>query len=163
MAGPLHEKESAPSDPAAAVEDINHDEPRDEDGSDREYLENHGELSIHQNSLDGGNREQQYMEISSPKNNDSHSSEGEIDHEKQLEMRQVQSYATSNSAVTRVGSHVDNPIVKKAWYKNVNPLRWGAVPPVPEARTPSREYTASFLSLLYFQWMAPIMNVSSYS
>lgn len=157
---PGHEREFAPSDPAAALEDINHAEPRDEDGSDREYLEKHGELSTHQNSLDAGSREKEYMEISSPNNVDSHSSEGEIDHEKRPEMKQVQSYATSNSAMTRAESHVDDAIVKKTWY---NPLRWSAPPPVPESRTPSKEHTASFFSLLYFQWMAPIMDVSSHS
>ncbi|TGO66904.1 hypothetical protein BOTNAR_0052g00410 [Botryotinia narcissicola] len=152
---PGHEKEFAPSDPAAALEDINHAEPRDEDGSDREYLEKHGELSTRQNSLDAGSREKEYMEISSPNNVDSHSSEGEIDHEKRPEMKQVQSYATSNSAMTRAESHVDDAIFKKTWY---NPLRWSAPPPVPESRTPSKEHTASFFSLLYFQWMAPIMD-----
>lgn len=160
---PGHEKEFAPSDPAAALEDINHDEPRDEDGSDREYLERHGELSTRQNSLDARKHEKEYMAISSPDNVDSHSSEGEIDHEKRPEMKQVQSYATSNSAITRAESHVDDTIVKKAWYQNVNPLRWGAPPPVPESRTPSKEHTASFFSLLYFQWMAPIMDVGFHS
>lgn len=156
---PDHEKQFAPSDPAAALEDTTHDEPRDEDGSDREYLERHGELSTHDNSIDVKDQEKEYMDISRPDNVNSHSSQGEIDHEKRPEMKQVQSYATSNSAVTRTDSHVYQP-VKKAWYKKINPLRWGAVPPVPENRTPSKEYTASFLSLVYFQWMAPIMSVS---
>ncbi|KAA8575269.1 hypothetical protein MFRU_002g01950 [Monilinia fructicola] len=154
---PDHEKQFAPSDPAAALEDTTHDEPRDEDGSDREYLERHGELSTHDNSIDVKDQEKEYMDISRPDNVNSHSSQGEIDHEKRPEMKQVQSYATSNSAVTRTDSHVYQP-VKKAWYKKINPLRWGAVPPVPENRTPSKEYTASFLSLVYFQWMAPIMS-----
>lgn len=157
---PNHEKEFEYSDPAAASGDTTHDEPRDEDGSDREYLEKHGELSTHQNSLDSGDRDKEYMEISSPNNLDSHSSEGEIDQGQRLEMKQVQSYATSNSAVTRTDSNVDHPVVKKKWYKKINPMKWGAPPPVPETRTPSREYTASFLSLVYFQWMAPIMSVS---
>lgn len=49
---------------------------------------------------------------------------------------------------------------KKKWYKRLNPLKWGEKPPVPEERTVSREYGASFLSMLTFQWMAPIMRVS---
>ncbi|KAB8304597.1 hypothetical protein EYC80_003974 [Monilinia laxa] len=154
---PDHEKEFAPSDPAAASEDTTHDEPRDEDGSDREYLERHGELSTHDNPIDAKVREKEYMDISSPDDVDTHSSQGEIDHEKRPEMKQVQSYATSNSAITRTDSNVYQP-VKKAWYKKINPLKWGAVPPVPETRAPSKEYTASFLSLVYFQWMAPIMS-----
>ncbi|KIN03816.1 hypothetical protein OIDMADRAFT_193722 [Oidiodendron maius Zn] len=47
---------------------------------------------------------------------------------------------------------------QKPWYKNPNPLRWGKIPPVPEVRTMSREYNAPFLSLVYFQWIAPIMK-----
>ncbi|KAI9852566.1 MAG: hypothetical protein M1824_001855 [Vezdaea acicularis] len=47
---------------------------------------------------------------------------------------------------------------KKKWYKRLNPLKWGEKPPVPEERTVSREYGASFLSMLTFQWMAPIMR-----
>ncbi|KAF7856926.1 hypothetical protein EAF04_009686 [Stromatinia cepivora] len=159
MVDPLdHEKEFASSDPVAALEDTTHEEPRDEDGSDREYLEKHSEQSTHQNSLDAGNREKEYMEISSPGGGGSHSSEGDFDHEKRPEIKRIQSYATSNSAVTRTDSNVDHPVVKKAWYKKINPLRWGSVPPVPETRTPSREHTASLLSLIYFQWIAPIMN-----
>lgn len=161
MADPLnHVKELAPSDPAAAFQDTTRDEPRDEDGSDREYLEKRGELSTHQNLINAGDREEDYMEISAPENADSHSSEGDTDHGKRPEMKQVQSYATSNSAATRTESNLNQSAVEKAWYTKVNPLRWGAIPPVPESRTPSREHTASFLSLLYFQWMAPIMSVS---
>ena len=48
---------------------------------------------------------------------------------------------------------------KKPWYRRLNPLKWGPKPPVPNQRIISREYTASFLSLLTFQWMAPVMKV----
>ncbi|KAJ5646478.1 ABC transporterintegral membrane type 1 [Penicillium lividum] len=48
---------------------------------------------------------------------------------------------------------------KKKWYKRLNPLRWQTPPPVPEERTPSREHGASFLSVVYFHWMSPLMNV----
>lgn len=68
-------------------------------------------------------------------------------------------YATTASAVTRPESQM--PPKKKPWYKTPNPLRWGKIPPVPEARTVSREYNAPFLSLVYFQWIAPIMSVGS--
>jgi hypothetical protein len=67
--------------------------------------------------------------------------------------------ATTASAVTRPESQA--PPKKKPWYKTPNPLRWGKIPPVPEARTVSREYNAPFLSLVYFQWIAPIMSVGS--
>ena len=48
---------------------------------------------------------------------------------------------------------------KKPWYKRLNPLKGSKKPPVPKERIVSREYGASFLSLLTFQWMAPIMRV----
>lgn len=48
----------------------------------------------------------------------------------------------------------------RPWYKKLNPLRWGAIPPVPAERGISREYGASFLSHLTFNWMSPLMTVS---
>ena len=52
---------------------------------------------------------------------------------------------------------------RKKWYKRLNPLKRRAKPPVPQERKVSREYNASFLSLLTFQWMAPLMTVRAYS
>ncbi|KAL8828283.1 MAG: hypothetical protein Q9191_002678 [Dirinaria sp. TL-2023a] len=52
-----------------------------------------------------------------------------------------------------------NPKTPKPWFKRLNPLKPSQKPPVPKDRTVSREYGASFLSLLTFQWMAPIMRV----
>lgn len=51
------------------------------------------------------------------------------------------------------------PVQKKKWYRSLNPLRWQTPPPVPEERTPSKEYGASFLSVVSFQWMSPLMRV----
>jgi ATP-binding cassette, subfamily C (CFTR/MRP), member 1 len=85
------------------------------------------------------------------------------DHEKrdrQQELRAVQSFATETSAVTRSVTGQTGTETRKPWYKTPNPLRWGAVPPVPEERQKSREHGASFWSVLTFQWMAPLMNVS---
>lgn len=156
---PNHEKSNiTPPDPAAAFENTNHEEPQDEDGSDREYLEKQDELSTHRNSVEAQGGVKEYMSISGDPSG--HSSEGEIDQEKRPEIKQTKSYATTNSAITKTDSNVDHPVVKKPWYKKTNPLKWGATPPVPETRTPSREHTASFLSLVYFQWMAPMMDVS---
>ncbi|RDW76860.1 ATP-binding cassette transporter YOR1 [Aspergillus mulundensis] len=47
------------------------------------------------------------------------------------------------------------------WYRrfSLNPLRWQSIPPVPEQRSVSREYGASFFSIASFQWMAPLMKV----
>lgn len=65
------------------------------------------------------------------------------------------------SATASASSDVEtaDPPQKKAKF-TLNPLRLQKIPPVPEERTPSREHGASFLSLLFFQWMSPLMNVS---
>lgn len=68
------------------------------------------------------------------------------------------SYATTTSVVSGV-TESSIEVKHKPWYKTLNPLKWGAPPPVPQVRQVSREYTASFLSLMYFQWMAPLMTV----
>ena len=46
----------------------------------------------------------------------------------------------------------------KPWYKRLNPLKRSIKPPVPKERRISRESSAPFLSLLTFQWMAPLMS-----
>jgi hypothetical protein len=75
-----------------------------------------------------------------------------------LAMERSKSYATTASVrsdpMDRLAVHT------KKWYKTPNPLRWGSPPPVPSERQVSREYKASFLSKLYFQWVSPIMSVS---
>ena len=48
---------------------------------------------------------------------------------------------------------------KKPWYKSLNPLKSRTKPPIPKERIVSREHGASFLSLLTFQWMAPLMRI----
>lgn len=66
---------------------------------------------------------------------------------------------TADSASSDVES--SDPPKKKQWYRRftLNPLRLQKIPPVPEERTVSREYGASFLSQLIFQWMSPLMKV----
>ncbi|KAI1075235.1 ATP-binding cassette transporter protein YOR1-like protein [Whalleya microplaca] len=75
------------------------------------------------------------------------------------ELNRTQSYATDTSAITRTTTRGSVPAAKKPWYKILNPLRWGSIPPVPKERQVSREYTAGFFSKLTFQWMAPLMDV----
>ncbi|TVY43469.1 Multidrug resistance protein, partial [Lachnellula occidentalis] len=130
MADSGYEKGLTPADPAGAVETTNHDEPLDIDNEEKDYIE----VASHRDS--------------------SHDEKG-----LQPGMDRGKSYATTASAATGTGSHVDMPRQKKPWYKKVNPLKWGGIPPVPETRGVSREYTASFLSMVYFQWVAPIMSV----
>ncbi|CAG8981562.1 hypothetical protein HYALB_00013680 [Hymenoscyphus albidus] len=76
---------------------------------------------------------------------------------KRPDVDRSKSYATTTSAITQTDSHVDDVAQQKPWYKKMNPLRWGGISPVPETREQSREYTAGFLSLVYFQWIAPLM------
>lgn len=68
------------------------------------------------------------------------------------------SYATASSVVSGM-TESSIEVKQKPWYKTLNPMKWGAPPPVPQMRQVSREYTANFLSLMTFQWMARLMTV----
>ena len=48
---------------------------------------------------------------------------------------------------------------QKTWYDKINPLKMRKIPPIPDERATSREYSAGFFSKLTFQWMAPLMHV----
>lgn len=137
------EREILNEDPAVAAtgEDTNHSEPLDDDNI--EHM--------------GGEKE--FMQISSGSGSGSGTaSEKDIyDGEKRPDINRTKSYATDTSVVTGAESQVEAQ--KRPWYKKVNPLRWGSIPPVPEEREVCREYGASFFSLVYFQWVAPIMSV----
>ena len=65
---------------------------------------------------------------------------------------------TVTSALTSESQNFESKMVRP-WYERLNPLKKGTTP-VPKERTVSREYKASFLALLTFQWMTPIMKVS---
>ena len=75
--------------------------------------------------------------------------------------RRTTTRSTAFSATTDFDNEDDDPVTKrKPWYrKGLNPLRWGSLPPIPKERSTSREYEASFLSRLTFQWMSPLMAV----
>jgi ATP-binding cassette subfamily C (CFTR/MRP) protein 1 len=142
MAGPDQEKEyEAATAPVGGADITNNDEPLDIDIDTKDTQ--HGEIMTHGNASS---------------NSRSESDEKENDIGRPLGT--TKSYATAASAVTRTESNVDAPDEEKSWYQKLNPLRWGGIPPVPESRQPSREYNAPFLSLVYFQWMAPLMSVS---
>jgi ATP-binding cassette, subfamily C (CFTR/MRP), member 1 len=83
----------------------------------------------------------------------------EEDEAKRTGLVPAQTTATTASGLTGIESNAAPK--RKPWYKTPNPFRWGKIPPVPEKRTVSREYTASFLSKVYFQWMSPLMSVST--
>ena len=81
-------------------------------------------------------------------------------HDERPKLTTTQSAATVASAVSQTPSQVaEQKRNEKPWYKQPNPLRWGAIAPVPREREVSREYDAGFWSMLTFQWMAPLMHV----
>jgi ATP-binding cassette subfamily C (CFTR/MRP) protein 1 len=147
MAHPGQEKkEHGTADLAVAADTANHHELLDVDNGD---------------GGGDGDEEKDYIQATSHGDSSNHSGSESGDNEKEQNpgLEHVKSYAISTSDMTRTDSHVDQPIKKKPWYKYYNPLRWGKIPPVPETRKVSREYNAPFLSLVYFQWMAPLMSV----
>ena len=89
-----------------------------------------------------------------------HASDDEQQRKKRLDLKTVRSYASDTSAATGLSTPGAGAKEKRPWYRNLNPLRWGAVPPVPTEREVSREYRAGFWSMLTFQWMSPLMSVS---
>ena len=70
--------------------------------------------------------------------------------------RTLTTTTTTSSFTVESGS--TEPQKKKSWYQRLNPLKRSIEPPVPNERQISREHGASFLSLLTFQWMAPLMS-----
>ena len=72
-------------------------------------------------------------------------------------LEKVVSTATTQTEFSNAPSKPEQP-QKQPWHHRINPLRRGS-PPVPKERTVCREYNASFLSLLFFQWINPLMTV----
>jgi ATP-binding cassette subfamily C (CFTR/MRP) protein 1 len=105
--------------------------------------------------------DQDYIEKSESRDGSSSSRDGEAEGkaEKKEQLKTTQSHATTASGLSRTESNVVEA-KPKPWHKKLNPLRWGGAPPVPTEKTVSREYGASFFSLITFQWMAPLMHVS---
>ncbi|KAJ5681964.1 uncharacterized protein N7477_001904 [Penicillium maclennaniae] len=67
--------------------------------------------------------------------------------------------ASGDSTEAKAPDNALQPPDKRKWNRKLNPLRWATPPPVPEERAPSREYGASFFSIVTFQWMSPLMRV----
>lgn len=80
--------------------------------------------------------------------------------EKTSELDRTGTRATDVSAMTQATAAVSQKQPPRKWYRKLNPLRWGGVPPVPAERKPSPEHTAGFFSLLTFTWMGALMTVS---
>ncbi|KAK4540267.1 hypothetical protein LTR36_009672 [Oleoguttula mirabilis] len=66
---------------------------------------------------------------------------------------------TGTSVATSIADAEQQAPRKQTWGEKINPLKSKNLPPVPDVRQPSREWTAGFFSLLTFQWMAPLMSV----
>ena len=82
--------------------------------------------------------------------------EGEKEEDEIEATRTMTQTTTTSSVMGESKSPEASP--PKPWYKRLNPLKPSRKPPIPNERTVSREYGASFLSLLTFQWMAPLMS-----
>ena len=76
------------------------------------------------------------------------------------ELNRRRSAATSVSATTQATAAPGQNTAPRKWFRRLNPLRWGPLPPVPAERAPCPESTAGFFSLLTFSWMGPLMTVS---
>jgi ATP-binding cassette subfamily C (CFTR/MRP) protein 1 len=132
------DKAPAIPEPQAAAQSTNHEEPLDVDNTEKDFIDSSSQNGSFPSSERHGFKDE--------------------DEEKRPKVNRLESHATNTSVGTQV---TEAPPEQKPWYKKANPLRWGAIPPVPETRSPSREHTASFFSLIYFQWMAPMMAVSA--
>lgn len=89
-----------------------------------------------------------------------HELSSDLDKQYDLDVaRTVTQTTTGTVSALPLDTQPDDSPGKKPWYKRLNPLKRGKAIPVPADRTVSREYGANILSLLTFQWMAPLMKV----
>jgi ABC-type multidrug transport system fused ATPase/permease subunit len=72
---------------------------------------------------------------------------------------QAHDASTSRSTSNEEAKAPDVVVQKKKWYRRLNPMRLQKIPSVPTERSVSREYGASFFSIISFQWMSPLMKV----
>ncbi|KAH8908657.1 P-loop containing nucleoside triphosphate hydrolase protein [Coniochaeta sp. PMI_546] len=134
MAGSSHEKDNSPNDPVAET----YDRPQTPDepvGDEKEVV---GEISRHEHPAGD------------------HESVPEAQEER-ARLDRTKSSVT-DASVTTVATSRHPERNSKPWYKTPNPLRWGKIPPIPKERKVCPEYNAGFFSLLFFQWMAPLMT-----
>ncbi|KAL1588310.1 hypothetical protein WHR41_02807 [Cladosporium halotolerans] len=93
------------------------------------------------------------------------SSGDDLDKEKKrLQVERTQSNWTQGTGTSYASDapQDDEPTPRKqTWSERLNPLKSRYPPPVPKERIPSREWKAGFFSIMYFQWINPLM-VSGY-
>lgn len=139
-----HEKEYGSTDPVGAVNQTNSAEPVATEPL--QYVASESEVSS--SGLD------------SEKRGESGKHEDFEPHEKiesEQDVVRTTTTATMTSTLT-IESAKDRVNEKKPWYKRLNPLKRSKKPPIPKERIVSREYGASFLSLLTFQCKPPSVH-----
>lgn len=68
---------------------------------------------------------------------------------------------SSSEVATSQTSHQESEDERRIpWSRRLNPLKANRVPPIPEARQPSNEKGANWISQLTFHWVHPILSVS---
>lgn len=88
------------------------------------------------------------------------SSGDDVAKEKRAQVQRTQSTWTQGTGTSYASSvqHADEQApLKQTWGERLNPLKSRYPPPVPTERIPSREWKAGFFSVLYFQWINPLM------
>ena len=65
--------------------------------------------------------------------------------------------ATGTSYASSVQQEAEQAPRKQTWSERLNPLKSKNPPPIPSERMVSREHKAGFFSVLYFQWINPLM------
>jgi ATP-binding cassette subfamily C (CFTR/MRP) protein 1 len=152
--GPVDKELQAPDDLAAAIEPTYSRDDHDPDRTRRR----HDDTSDSNIPLD----EDYDAKIIDDRDDSASGNDGlrsSVEATRPVGLTATKSYATDTSAVAgRVP--VPHKSENRPWYKKLNPLRWGGIPPIPEERIPSRETNAGFFSLLTWAWMTPLMTVS---
>jgi len=88
------------------------------------------------------------------------SSGDDVDREKRYQVKRTASNwttATGTSLASTIPAQEQPAPPKRTWVDKINPLKSKYPPPVPNERPESREYTAGFFSVAYFQWIHPLM------
>jgi ATP-binding cassette subfamily C (CFTR/MRP) protein 1 len=91
---------------------------------------------------------------------ESSSNGDDVAKEKRLRVQRTESnwtQATGTSYASSVQPQDELAPRKQTWGEKINPLKSKNPPPVPSERMVSREHKAGFFSVLYFQWINPLM------
>lgn len=86
--------------------------------------------------------------------------------DEKLALSKIDATSSRTSSISTSDSNIEQDASgkggaqKRKWYQRLNPLRLRKIPPVPEERSVSPEYGAGILSVILFQWMSRLMNVS---